>query len=263
MTLDDATRLISAQRQLAWRDVARRVAHEIRNPLTPIQLSAERLKRRYSDMIDDESGVFDRCVGTIMRQVEDIGRMVTEFSDFARMPKPTPTLCDLRDIIEEVIFAQKVVTPDISIKTTFQEGRLNLLADERLLSQAFGNLIKNAAEASNDRGAENEIPGEILVTMGEDNRSQLVVSIQDNGPGFPEEIRDNLLEPYVTKKEGGTGLGLAIVNRIIMDHGGALQMLEPENQATGALVRVTLPAWSGDFESTDATQAQKIEEGAI
>lgn len=186
--------------------------------------------------------------------------MVAEFSDFARMPKPTPTLCSLDGVIEDVVFAQQVVTPDISIQVDASEKDLKLLADERLLSQAFGNLIKNAAEAINERGPENETPGEIRITLDKVGDTQLVASIKDNGIGFPSEIRDNLLEPYVTKKEGGTGLGLAIVNRIIMDHGGALQLLEPEGQLPGALVRITLPAWNNQVdENAPPVSRQKVE----
>ncbi|WOR16367.1 ATP-binding protein [Hyphomonas sp. FCG-A18] len=244
ITLDDATRLVTAQRQLAWRDVARRVAHEIRNPLTPIQLSAERLKRRYSDKIEDDSGVFERCVNTILRQVSDIGRMVQEFSDFARMPKPSPNLCDLTALLNEVIFAQQVVTPDIQIRLDSDEQAQKLLGDERLLSQAFGNLVKNAAEAINSRGPETETVGEILVQSRLIDHDQIEVVINDNGPGFPPDARDSLLEPYVTMREGGTGLGLAIVNRIIMDHGGSIQLMERLDGDHGATVRITLPAWS-------------------
>ena len=242
VTLDDTTRLISAQRQLAWRDVARRIAHEIRNPLTPIQLSTERIRRRYGDQISDEDGVFERCINTILRQVSDIGRMVQEFSDFARMPKPTPSRFDLAALITDVVFAQRVVNPDFKFGLSLPQGGLSILGDERLLGQALTNIVKNAAEALAGRPQTDEVQGQISVAVdpvGEDGL--IVLRIEDNGPGFPQEAREQLLEPYVTAKEGGTGLGLAIVNRVIMDHGGSVQLLEPEHGARGAIVKIVLP----------------------
>ena len=242
VTLDDTTRLISAQRQLAWRDVARRIAHEIRNPLTPIQLSTERIRRRYGDQISDEDGVFERCINTILRQVSDIGRMVQEFSDFARMPKPTPSRFDLAALITDVVFAQRVVNPDFKFGLSLPQGGLSILGDERLLGQALTNIVKNAAEALAGRPQTDEVQGQISVAVdpvGEDGL--IVMRIEDNGPGFPQEAREQLLEPYVTAKEGGTGLGLAIVNRVIMDHGGSVQLLEPEHGARGAIVKIVLP----------------------
>ncbi|MEM7458557.1 MAG: ATP-binding protein [Pseudomonadota bacterium] len=242
VTLDDTTRLISAQRQLAWRDVARRIAHEIRNPLTPIQLSTERIRRRYGDQISDEDGVFERCINTILRQVSDIGRMVQEFSDFARMPKPTPSRFDLAALITDVVFAQRVVNPDFKFSLSLPQGGLSILGDERLLGQAFTNIVKNAAEALAGRPQTDESQGQISVSVdpvGDDGL--IVIRIEDNGPGFPQDAREQLLEPYVTAKEGGTGLGLAIVNRVIMDHGGSVQLLEPEHGARGAIVKIVLP----------------------
>jgi len=241
MTFDDATRLINAQRQMAWRDVARRIAHEIRNPLTPIQLSTERLRRRYSDKIDDEDGVFQRCLDTIMRQVSDIGRMVQEFSDFARMPKPSMEPFDLVGLVEEICFAQGVVNPDIRIEVRSDKRSISLMGDERLLGQAFTNIIKNAAEALAARPETDETPGRIEVAMGTEDPDLVSITIRDNGPGFPADVGDRLLEPYVTAREGGTGLGLAIVNRVIMDHGGSIQLTKTSETEQGAVVRVTLP----------------------
>lgn len=242
ITLDDATRLISAQRQLAWRDVARRIAHEIRNPLTPIQLSTERIRRRYGDQINDEDGVFERCINTILRQVSDIGRMVQEFSDFARMPKPTPSRFDLAALITDVVFAQRVVNPDFKFSLSLPQGGLSMLGDERLLGQAFTNIVKNAAEALASRPEDTEVQGQITVSVSPaDADGMIVMQIEDNGPGFPQDAREQLLEPYVTAREGGTGLGLAIVNRVIMDHGGSVQLLEPDHGARGAIVKIILP----------------------
>lgn len=242
VTLDDTTRLISAQRQLAWRDVARRIAHEIRNPLTPIQLSTERIRRRYGDQINDEDGVFERCINTILRQVSDIGHMVQEFSDFARMPKPTPSRFDLAALITDVVFAQRVVNPDFKFSLSLPPDGLSILGDERLLGQALTNIVKNAAESLSGRPVNDETQGQINVTVQPANDDdQIVIRIEDNGPGFPEDVREQLLEPYVTAREGGTGLGLAIVNRVIMDHGGSVQLLEPEHGARGAIVKIILP----------------------
>lgn len=242
ITLDDTTRLISAQRQMAWRDVARRIAHEIRNPLTPIQLSTERIRRRYGDQINDEDGVFERCINTILRQVSDIGRMVQEFSDFARMPKPTPVRFDLAALVTDVVFAQRVVHPDFRFVLSMPDEGLETLGDERLLGQALTNVVKNAAEALSRRPQNDETQGQVGVTVERSEEDGfIVISIEDNGPGFPKDARDQLLEPYVTAREGGTGLGLAIVNRVIMDHGGSVQLLEPTHGAQGAIVKIVLP----------------------
>lgn len=242
ITLDDATRLISAQRQMAWRDVARRIAHEIRNPLTPIQLSTERIRRRYGDQISDEDGVFDRCINTILRQVSDIGRMVQEFSDFARMPKPTPSRFDLAELVTDVVFSQRVVNPDFRFKLDLPKGGLPILGDERLLGQALTNVVKNAAEALGNRPETDEAQGQISVAVeAAPADGTIILEIEDNGPGFPQDAREQLLEPYVTAREGGTGLGLAIVNRVIMDHGGRVQLLEPKHGARGAIVKIILP----------------------
>jgi len=242
VTLDDTTRLISAQRQLAWRDVARRIAHEIRNPLTPIQLSTERIRRRYGDQINDEDGVFERCINTILRQVSDIGHMVQEFSDFARMPKPTPSRFDLAALITDVVFAQRVVNPDFKFSLSLPPDGMSILGDERLLGQALTNIVKNAAESLSGRPVIDETQGQISVSvLPADDEDQIIIRIEDNGPGFPADVREQLLEPYVTAREGGTGLGLAIVNRVIMDHGGSVQLLEPEHGARGAIVKIILP----------------------
>jgi two-component system nitrogen regulation sensor histidine kinase NtrY len=241
LTLDDATRLISAQRQLAWRDVARRIAHEIRNPLTPIQLSTERLRRRYADKIDDTDGVFERCINTILRQVSDIGRMVQEFSDFARMPKPTPEPFNLSELLQDVTFAQRVVNPEYKYVLNIPKDDINMMGDERLLGQAITNIVKNASEAISERPQSEEVQGQISISVTTMESDDVSLTIQDNGPGFPETVKDRLLEPYVTAKEGGTGLGLAIVNRVIMDHGGSIHLSSREDGQSGALVKVTLP----------------------
>lgn len=258
MTFDDATRLVNAQRQLAWRDVARRIAHEIRNPLTPIQLSTERLRRRFTDYVpEDERAVFDKCTETILRQVADIGRMVEEFSNFARMPKPSMAAFDLSALIHEATFAQSMVQPEIGFNVIRPDGPLIILGDERLLAQAIGNLIKNAAEAIERLPEDRDIHGQIEVMVRVASGEEFEIIIEDNGPGFPDEARERLLEPYVTTREKGTGLGLAIVHRIIMDHGGAITLQNRADGRQGARVRVLLPRPQAQPADIDQTELEE------
>jgi len=241
LTFDDTTRLVSAPRQLAWRDVARRIAHEIRNPLTPIQLSTERLRKRYRDLIPPDDPTFDRCTDTILRQAGDIGRMVEEFSNFARMPKPTIERFDLLPLIGRLVYAQRMVTPEVHIDLEVPEGTVEVEGDERLLGQALSNLLKNAAEALSRRPESDDFDGQIQVRV-ERAEDAVMIAMEDNGPGFPGEDRRRLLEPYVTHREGGTGLGLAIVSRIVTDHGGELALTNRQDGRRGARVCVQLPA---------------------
>lgn len=268
LTFDDTTRLVNAQRQLAWRDVARRIAHEIRNPLTPIMLSTERIRRRYGASIDDSDGVFDQCIETILRQVADIGRMVEEFSSFARMPKPDVSPFDMRSLLQGAGFSQSMVSPDVEIDFLSNSDSAIYRGDERLLGQAFGNLLKNAAEAIEGLPEDADVNGSIRVVLHEDERG-LEVTIEDNGPGFPENVRDRLLEPYVTTRENGTGLGLAIVNRIIADHGGSISLQNRLDGLRGARVRVWLPLTGADAsenqdseESHNSSLFERVEESA-
>ena len=240
LTFDDTTRLINAQRQMAWRDVARRIAHEIRNPLTPIMLSTERLRRRYADKIDDHDGVFEKCIDTILRQVGDIGRMVEEFSSFARMPKPSVAPFDMKAMLQEASFSRSVVNPDIDFEFGSEASSTTYFGDERLIGQAVGNLLKNAAEAIEGMPEDSDVQGQIRIALKGDERG-LEVTIEDNGPGFPQDVRERLLEPYVTTREKGTGLGLAIVNRIIADHGGSISLQNRLDGLRGARVRIWLP----------------------
>ncbi|MEM1289172.1 MAG: PAS domain-containing sensor histidine kinase [Pseudomonadota bacterium] len=253
LTFDDVSDLMAAQRSSAWADIARRIAHEIKNPLTPIQLSAERLKRRYGRKLTEDTEVFEQCTNTIIRQVGDIGRMVDEFSSFARMPKPEFAPADLAKVIDETVFLMGNGFPAIDIEATLPEGGLPMPIDTRLMSQVFTNLIKNAAESI-------ESASEISTT-GEDGSAaettvktrdrihveafhqddHLMIEITDTGIGFPEGGRAKLLEPYMTTREKGTGLGLAIVRRIVEDHGGTLRLLDAKDARTplkGALVQL-------------------------
>ncbi|WP_432757260.1 ATP-binding protein [Consotaella aegiceratis] len=245
ITCDDITDLVEAQRSSAWADVARRIAHEIKNPLTPIQLSAERIRRRYGKGIDpDDREVFDRCVDTITRQVADIGRMVDEFSTFARMPKPTMEKKDLREALGEAVFMREMGDHGIQFAVEYGDQPLTGFFDIRLLSQAFGNVVKNAVES-----VESVNPDEGRVTVRAARiDGQYRIDVVDNGRGFPPEDRDRLLEPYMTTREKGTGLGLAIVRKIIEDHGGTIKLDDPPDGSRGAMVRITLPAADETFD---------------
>jgi len=243
VTLDDITDLVSAQRTSAWADVARRIAHEIKNPLTPIQLSAERLRKRYAKKLEGDFEVFDKCTSTIIRQVGDIGRMVDEFSSFARMPSAVLERADLSDTIRQAVFLESVRLPQIEIETDLPIDTIYAYFDIRLISQALTNLIKNSVEALESTGLQNINSPRILV-KAEQVQNFIRVEICDNGKGWPEENRSRLLEPYMTTREKGTGLGLAIVAKIIEQHGGSIELLDSpgdENEQTGACFRFTLP----------------------
>ena len=223
VTFDDITELVSAQRTSAWADIARRIAHEIKNPLTPIQLSAERLKRKYQDEITSDPQVFAQCTDTIIRQVGDIGRMIDEFSAFARMPSPNFSVENLRDLVQQALFMQQVAHPNIEFVSKLPEGSVELMCDRHQAAQVLTNLLQNAADAINEaRQGEASYPkGKIDVVVA-DNGSTVAVEILDNGPGLPVDQRDRLFEPYVTTRTKGTGLGLAIVKKVMEDHAGEL-----------------------------------------
>jgi two-component system nitrogen regulation sensor histidine kinase NtrY len=222
-TFDDITDLVSAQRTAAWADVARRIAHEIKNPLTPIQLSAERLKRKYGAEVSTDPEVFAQCTDTIIRQVGDIGRMVDEFSSFARMPTPVMRRENAQELIQQAVFLQRVGNPQITYETRLPKEPVYFEADGRLVSQALTNVLKNAGEGVNARLSKGEdpAPGRIVLSL-EPRDGKIVFRITDNGIGLPHEHRDRLTEPYVTTRAKGTGLGLAIVRKILEDHGGDL-----------------------------------------
>ena len=241
VTFHDTTRLVAGQRQAAWRDVARRIAHEIRNPLTPIQLSAERLRRRFGKQITEDKDTFDNCTETILRQVGDIGRMVEEFSSFARMPKPTLAPFDLNELVQNIAFAQRLASPTVSINTEVPDQKTTLTGDERLLGQALTNIVKNARESVERHINSGEIKvGNVSINV-EVNGDTAFLIVRDTGVGFPVEDRGRLLEPYVTTRETGVGLGLAIVNRIVEDHGGEITLGDNELADSGARVNITLP----------------------
>jgi two-component system nitrogen regulation sensor histidine kinase NtrY len=254
LTFDDITELVAAQRNSAWADIARRIAHEIKNPLTPIQLSAERLKRKYGKEIQSDRQVFDQCTDTIIRQVGDIGRMVDEFSSFARMPSAVLEPNDLANVVKEATVLQRVSANDIQIDVSVPAEPLVFALDRRLITQAVTNLVKNAREAIEGRQMTRpEPPGHILVEAGLENNMPFV-SVTDNGIGLPKEKRNRLTEPYVTTREKGTGLGLAIVKRIMEEHLGRLVLDDaPEDFAGGLGARVRL-----EFEPLTAVSTTEV-----
>ena len=232
ITLDDITELVIAQRSSAWADIARRIAHEIKNPLTPIQLSAERLKRKYGKVIIEDRAVFEQCTDTIVRQVDDIKRMVDEFSRFARMPKPVIAEEDVADTVRQVVFLMQVAHPEIAFAVELSEEPMRARFDRRLISQGLTNIVKNATEAIAAVPAADLGKGRIDITARRE-RGGIVVDVINNGVGLPKENRNRLLEPYVTTREKGTGLGLAIVERILEEHGGGIELNDSPEVARG------------------------------
>src|SRR5262245_21722743 len=259
VTLDDITELVAAQRTSAWADVARRIAHEIKNPLTPIQLSAERLRRKYGKMIEEDRSVFEQCTDTIVRQVEDIRRMVDEFSHFARMPKPVMATEDVADAVRQTVFLMRVGNSEIEIDATIGEDPMPARFDRRLISQALTNIIKNATEAIAAVPSEELGKGSIRV-FAEREGDDVVIDVIDNGIGLPKSNRSRLLEPYVTTREKGTGLGLAIVGRIIEEHGGNIELRDASEKIPGqrgAWVRIRFAA-AGKAEHPQSEQPASV-----
>ncbi|TMJ36016.1 MAG: PAS domain-containing sensor histidine kinase, partial [Alphaproteobacteria bacterium] len=241
VTFDDITELVSAQRNSAWADIARRIAHEIKNPLTPIQLSAERLKRKYSREIQTDKQIFEQCTDTIIRQVGDIGRMVDEFSAFARMPSASLETQEMTAVVREATILQRVSAGDIEIDVRIADERISFAFDRRLITQAVTNLVKNAREAIEARQHDDQaMKGRIVVEAGLDHHAPFI-AVTDNGIGLPKENRHRLTEPYMTTRVKGTGLGLAIVKRIMEEHQGRVMLDDaPSDFDGGHGARVTL-----------------------
>jgi two-component system, NtrC family, nitrogen regulation sensor histidine kinase NtrY len=261
ITLDDITELVSAQRTSAWGDVARRIAHEIKNPLTPIQLSAERIRRKFGKVITEDKVVFEQCTDTIVRQVDDIRRMVDEFSRFARMPKPVIEGEDVADTVRQAVFLMKVGHPEIDIEVELREDPLRAQFDRRLISQALTNIIKNATEAIEAVPSEELGKGRIDVIAGHEN-DDIVIDVIDNGVGLPKVARARLLEPYVTTREKGTGLGLAIVGRVLEDHGGRIELkdaadLRPGQRGAWMRLRFAITGRAKKVEAKEPTDETK------
>jgi two-component system nitrogen regulation sensor histidine kinase NtrY len=228
-----------AQRKAAWADVARRIAHEIKNPLTPIQLSAERLRRKYANEIVTDPEVFQACTDTIIRHVDDIGRMVDEFSAFARMPAPVIREHELKELCRQAIFLQSTGRGDIRYIQDLPLDSCFAECDSRQIAQALTNLLKNAVEAVDSRPMplEGTLPAaEIRIHLKTED-DDIVLAVEDNGKGLPVEERHQLTEPYVTTRTKGTGLGLAIVKKIMEDHHGELVLADrPKGGAVVSLI---------------------------
>lgn len=255
VTFDDVTELLSAQRKAAWSEIARRIAHEIKNPLTPIQLSAERLKRKYLRQITEDTDTFNVCTDTIIRHVGDIGRMVDEFSAFARMPAPVLKPENPAILARETLFLQQSAHPAIEYTIELPPSPTTLLCDSGQFNRAVTNLLQNAADAIEGRmdderardGSAPLTPGHIHLWIRQEGDS-LLLSVADNGKGLPNEGRERLTEPYVTTRTKGTGLGLAIVKKIMEDHGGRLSL--SDRPGGGAVITLTFPLESGAATST-------------
>jgi two-component system nitrogen regulation sensor histidine kinase NtrY len=256
VAFDDVTDLVSAQRTAAWGDVARRIAHEIKNPLTPIQLSAERIRRKFSLKLGDESEDLEQMTGVIIRQTGDLRRIVDEFSKFARMPEPDRKTHDLAKLVSDAVVLQRLGQPDVDIKLAGFDDTLMAEFDDTMISQAMTNLIKNAGEAIETlikKGAPDNLVPQIVIEVAKDE-GQACITIADNGIGLPED-RARLFEPYVTTRSEGTGLGLPIVKKIIEEHGGTLQLhnapvFDGQNHF-GALAVVQLPLSPTDLSAAN------------
>ncbi|MBT4738785.1 MAG: PAS domain-containing sensor histidine kinase [Rhodospirillaceae bacterium] len=250
-TFDDITELQAAQRKAAWADVARRIAHEIKNPLTPIQLSAERLKKRYLSRVGDDTGAFELCTDTIIRHVTEIGQMVDEFSSFARMPQPTMAVTDIVELAKSAVVLPQTAYRHIAIDLAAPSDEVLVNCDAPQIRQAIANILKNAIEAieSKTGGSREEGAGKITVEVGV-RHNEAFIEVTDDGVGLPEDdIRQRLTEPYITTRSKGTGLGLAIVWKIIEDHRGRLDM--EDAPGGGAKVSFWFPMAE---KSTDTSQ---------
>ncbi|HEX7784201.1 MAG TPA: ATP-binding protein [Sphingobium sp.] len=250
LTFDDITQQLSDQRRAAWSDVARRIAHEIKNPLTPIQLAAERLQRRYAGEITNDPATFTRLTGTIVRQVSDLRRIVDEFSSFARMPKPLFRSEAIADIARHSLFLHEVAHPEISFEFHSDVGHMEIVCDRRQIAQALTNIVKNAVEAiePKPRREDGGLVGHVRMNLSREDDGRLLIMVTDDGIGLPPE-RDRILEPYMTTRAKGTGLGLAIVKKIIEEHAGELSFCDA--MGGGACVTISL----------DPAALEKMEEG--
>lgn len=241
-TIDDISLLVSAQRKAAWSDVARRIAHEIKNPLTPIQLSAERLKRKYLPQILDDPETFEKCTDTIIRQVNDIGHMVNEFSNYARMPIPVKKSENIVEVCQDALVLLRQAHPEIGFGFIASEPVIEANCDRSQLSQVMTNLLQNAIDSIHERQLTVEGEGRVKIIV-EQRGTNIAITVDDNGLGIPAKVKDHLLEPYVTTKKKGSGLGLAIVRKIMEDHGGSVVLDDSYHQdlKTGAKAVIVFP----------------------
>ena len=273
VTFDDITDLVAAQRTAAWADIARRIAHEIKNPLTPIQLSAERLRRKYSGEVSTDPAVFEQCTDTIVRHVGDIRRMVDEFSAFARMPAPVFRPTDLCDLIRQAVFVEEISASDVTFRTELPSDTVTIRCDGRQIAQALANLLKNAVDSIATRrqalysgeeagNAAESFAGLVELRLIEDGE-HTVIEVADNGCGLPGDLKHRLTEPYVTTRVKGTGLGLAIVKKVIQDHGGELEL--NDRAGGGAVARLVfhltaLKSVIGGGESGDGADGDSADQ---
>ena len=261
IAFDDVTDLVTAQRMAAWGDVARRIAHEIKNPLTPIQLSAGRIKRKFRDKVGDEAEQLDQMTDVIVRQTEDLRRIVDEFSKFARMPEPDKTLQDLNQIVRDAVTLQKA-SDERAIDADLPDHPVLAQLDSTMIGQALTNLIKNAGEAIESLYEKSGVPEghvpKVEVRM-ESGEKTATITISDNGIGLPED-RSRLFEPYVTTRAKGTGLGLPIVKKIIEEHGGTLVLTDAQpldgSGQRGASAVITLPLTADNEQPRDLKVAE-------
>ncbi len=261
LTFDDITDQLSDQRSAAWSDIARRIAHEIKNPLTPIQLAAERLQRRFGSEVPSDGETFERLTGTIVRQVGDLRRMVDEFSNFARMPKPAFRTENVHDVARHALFLHEVAHPDVTFTLDPANGDFPMVCDRRQLGQALTNVVKNAVEAIESRRArgEHNLNGDRVDMRISDDGEQLVIDITDTGVGLPEH-RDRLTEPYMTTRVRGTGLGLAIVKKIVEEHCGEIAFLDRQGGGTHVRIAFDLEKLA-EQDSSQSHSAEDSENG--
>ncbi len=266
VTFDDITELQTAQRTAAWSGIAQRIAHEIKNPLTPIQLAAERLRKKYLKQIKDDPETFEICTATIIRQVEELGRMVDEFSSFARMPQAVSKLENVSELCRQAVFLEKNRNTKINFELNMPKGDVQYSCDARQVSRALGNVIKNAVESVSEH-MDNEGGGNIAVTLineiDDSSHANIIsVRVEDNGMGLPEGNPGRLTEPYVTARDHGTGLGLAIVKKIMEDHGG--ELLLANRDGGGAVVVLLFPPVedAGEAAAKDSTRKGVRSHGA-
>ncbi len=259
LTFDDITDQLTDQRRAAWSDIARRIAHEIKNPLTPIQLAAERLQRRFGEEVSSDKDTFGRLTGTIIRQVGDLRRMVDEFSNFARMPKPVFRDENVHEIARQALFLHEVAHPAISFTLDPPTGDFRMVCDRRQLSQALTNVVKNAVEAIESRRnrGEHSLAGDRVDLKLHGQDALLIIDVLDTGVGLPED-RERLTEPYMTTRVRGTGLGLAIVKKIVEEHMGEIAFLD--RRGGGTHVRISFDTAKLAGMSSDETKADSQEQ---
>ena len=262
LTFDDITDQLTDQRRAAWSDIARRIAHEIKNPLTPIQLAAERLQRRFASEIKSDPDTFERLTGTIVRQVGDLRRMVDEFSNFARMPKPVFRAEDVHEIARQALFLHEVAHPGIKFVLTPPTGEFSMVSDRRQLSQAITNVVKNGVEAIESRKSrgEHSLAGDKIELRIHEESEHLVIDVLDTGVGLPED-RERLTEPYMTTRVRGTGLGLAIVKKIVEEHMGEIAFLDRPGGGTHVRISFNTAKLAALGSDQSAEQQQTSDNG--